>query len=131
MGKRTVKRRIFVSNALMVFVTLALFLLISVFVLKIYSESIETELKASVEAGIDADGWDDWIEEWTIHRDEFLLLFLAEGMLGIAVLVVVSQFFTRNLVRHIMEPLDALSAGAERIRNHDLTQDISYEGERE
>ena len=49
MEKGTVKRRIFISNTIMVLVTLIIFLLINVFVIKVYSEIIEEEFKASVE----------------------------------------------------------------------------------
>lgn len=41
MEKGTVKRRIFISNALMVLTTLVIFLLINMVVVKIYTESIE------------------------------------------------------------------------------------------
>ena len=40
MEKGTVKRRIFISNTIMVLVTLIIFLLINVFVIKVYSEII-------------------------------------------------------------------------------------------
>ena len=49
MGKRTVKRRIFLSNALMVLITLAVFLVINVGVIKVYSEYVEEEVRASAE----------------------------------------------------------------------------------
>ena len=41
MEKGTVKRRIFLSNALMVLVTLLIFLAINLVVVKIYAESVE------------------------------------------------------------------------------------------
>ena len=41
MEKGTVKRRIFLSNALMVLVTLLIFLAINLAVVKIYAESVE------------------------------------------------------------------------------------------
>lgn len=129
MEKKTVKRRIFISNALMVLVTLVMFLIINAVIIKVYSESIEHELAASMEKVVDKDGLEDMIEGFTIRRNEFILLFLADGILCIAVLVIASQLFTKILVNHIMEPLDALSDGAKRIRNNDLTQDIEYSGD--
>lgn len=131
MEKQTVKRRIFLSNTLMVLVTLIIFLLINVVVIKVYSESIEQDLENSFGAVVDEDDLKDMIEGFTIRRDEFILLFLADGILCIAVLFMISQIFTKKLVVHIMEPLTALSDGAERIRNHDLTQDIAYSGDME
>lgn len=129
MGKKTVRKRIFISNALMVLVTLGIFLMINSFVIKGYSELIEHELKYSMENVIDEDGLEEMIEGYTVRRNEFILLFLADGIFCIAVLVIVSQFFTRKLVNHIMKPLEALSDGAERIRNNDLTQNVVYTGD--
>lgn len=131
MEKRTVKRRIFLSNALMVIVTLIIFLIINLFVIKFYVESIETEFRTSVEGVTDEDGLDDLLEDWTVHRNEFILVFGVDGILCIIVLVIISQLFTKNLTDHIMEPLDALAEGAKRIKENDLTQGISYTGELE
>lgn len=131
MGKQTVKKRIFISNALMVLVTLFIFLIINVIFLKAYSEYIEHGLEDSIEGVVDEEGLEELLEGYTIRRNEFILLFLADGILCIAVLVIVSQIFTRKLVNHIMEPLDALADGAERIRKNDLTQDIKYSGDAE
>ena len=129
MGKRTVRRRIFLSNALMVLVTLAIFLVINVGVIKIYAEYVEEELRTSAEKIVSEDELHDLVEDFTIHKNEFILLFLADGVLCIAVLVIMSQIFTGNLVKHIMEPLDELAAGAKRIKENDLTEDINYSGD--
>lgn len=125
----SVKRRIFLSNALMVLVTLAIFLIINAVVVKVYFESMEHELKAFIGDVVDEDDLENVFEELTIHRDEFILLFFMDGILCIAVLFMVSQIFTKRLVNHIMKPLNALSDGAERIRNQDLTQDVIYSGD--
>lgn len=129
MGKRTVRRRIFLSNALMVLVTLAIFLVINVGVIKIYAEYVEEELRTSAEKIVNENELHDLVEDFTIHKNEFILLFLADGVLCIAVLVIMSQIFTGNLVKHIMEPLDELAAGAKRIKENDLTEDINYSGD--
>lgn len=131
MEKRTVKKRIFLSNAFMVVVTLLIFLIINLFVIKFYAESIEAEFRMSVEGVTDEDGLDDLLEDWTVHRNEFILLFGADGILCIIVLLIVSQFFTKNLTDHIMEPLDTLAEGAKRIKKNDLSQDIAYTGDLE
>ena len=129
MGKRTVRRRIFLSNAWMVLVTLAIFLVINVGVIKIYAEYVEEELRTSAEKIVNENELHDLVEDFTIHKNEFILLFLADGVLCIAVLVIMSQIFTGNLVKHIMEPLDELAAGAKRIKENDLTEDINYSGD--
>ena len=129
MGKKTVRRRIFLSNAWMVLVTLAIFLVINAGVIKIYAEYVEEELRTSAEKIVSEDELHDLVEDFTIHKNEFILLFLVDGVLCIAVLVIMSQIFTGNLVKHIMEPLDELAAGAKRIRENDLTEDINYSGD--
>lgn len=86
MRKQTVRRRIFLSNALMVLVTLVLFLLINAVVIKVYSESIERELENSMGIVMDEDDMEDMIEGFTIRRNEFILLFLLDGLLCIVVL---------------------------------------------
>lgn len=131
MEKRTVKRRIFLSNALMVVVTLLIFLVINLFVIRFYAEFIEEKFRTSVEGIADGDGLDELLEDWTVHRNEFILTFGADGILCIVVLLIISQLFTKNLTDHIMAPLDALVKGAERIKKNDLSQDIVYTGEME
>ena len=129
MEKRTVRRRIFLSNALMVLVTLAIFLVINVGVIKIYGEYVEEDLRTSAEQIVSKDDLHDLVEDFTIHKNEFILLFLVDGVLCIAVLVIMSQIFTGKLVKHIMEPLDELAAGAKRIGENDLTENINYSGD--
>lgn len=129
MGKRTVKRRIFLSNTLMVLGVLVLFLMINSAVLVIYFESIEQELGNTVEYVTNEEELEDMLGEFTFRRKEFILLFIFDGALCIAVLLAISQLFTKKLVNRIMEPLEALSDAAERIRNQDLSQDIVYFGD--
>lgn len=131
MEKRTVKRRIFLSNTLMVLATLLIFLAINMVIVKAYWEFLEQEFESSMEGMTDPEELEEIIEGFTVRRNDFILLFAADGILCTAVLVTVSQLFTKNLVRHIMEPLNALADGAERIRNNDLTQDIEYAGDLE
>lgn len=117
MNKNTVKRRIFISNTLMILVTLGIFLIVNLGIIKVYSESIEHEFEDTAVELMGDDGLEEMVETWTIKRNEFIILFLADGILCILALVGVSQAFTRNLSRHILEPLDALNgwrrAGAE------------------
>lgn len=131
MGKKTVKRRIFLSNTWMVLVTLFIFLVINIVVVKVYAETIEREFRVSMERTLEEDALEELFADYTIHRNEFLLLILADGILCIIVLAAVGQFFTKRLVRHIMFPLDILMDGAKKIRENDLTQKIVYQGDAE
>lgn len=129
MNKNTVKRRIFISNTLMILVTLGIFLIVNLGIIKVYSESIEHEFEDTAVELMGDDGLEEMLETWTIKRNEFIILFMADGILCILALVGVSQAFTRNLSRHILEPLDALNDGAERVQNNNLTEDILYVGD--
>lgn len=130
---RSVRRRIFISNALMVLVTLLLFLLINIAVIKVYAESMETDLKTYADQTIEVnkDDLGEIVEDLTVHKDAFILLFGADGVICIVVLVLLSQLFTKRLTDHIMEPLDILEEGTRRIRENDLTGEIVYEGDTE
>ena len=131
MEKGTVKRRILISNVTMVLATLVLFLLINMFVIFCYSESIEDEVKTTIESVVSPDDIDELLKHYTIYRNEFILLFGVDGVLCIIGLIVVSQVFTKNLTEHIMEPLDALAAGTERIKSNNLEENIVYTGDKE
>lgn len=130
---RSVRRRIFMSNALMVLVTLLLFLLINIAVIKVYAESIETDLKTYAEQKVELnqDDLGEIVEDLTVHKDAFILLFGADGIICIVVLVLLSQLFTKRLTDHIMKPLDILEEGIRRIKDNDLMGEIVYEGDLE
>ena len=131
MNRRSVGRRIFLSNALMVLSTLLLFLVLSVGTATVYWESVELELRSSAEVPLDPEELEELIRDLTIRKNEFFLLFFADGALCIAGLLLVSQLFTGNLAVQIMKPLRELMDGAERIRENDLTKNIEYRGDSE
>lgn len=127
----TVKKRIFLENTAMVFVILLLFFVINFAAVKIYSETVETEVKASFGQMAQEGDFHQFAEQWTIRQDKFFLIFGVDGIICILIVVLVSQLFTRRLTGHIMEPLDALTQGAKRIKKNDLTEEILYKGETE
>lgn len=145
MGRTTVKRRIFYSNALMVLVTLVVFLAINTGTIWICMEMMEQEVKAIIEENygrmtedevkdslkiyLGREDLEQLFSEWVKKRNMFLLLFGMDGLLCVGALTLVSQLFTANLTRHIMEPLDALKDGAQRVRYNDLGNEIVYVGE--
>lgn len=131
MEKGTVRRRILISNVLMVLVALVIFLGINLFIIYCYSESIESEVEATIEKVVDAEELDEIIQSYFAYRNQIILLLGVDGVLCIAGLIIISQVFTRNLTEHIMEPLDALAEGTERIKANNLEQEISYTGDKE
>lgn len=131
MEKGTVRCRILISNVLMVLVALVIFLGINLFIIYCYSESIESEVEATIEKVVDAEELDEIIQSYFAYRNQIILLLGVDGVLCIAGLIIISQVFTRNLTEHIMEPLDALAEGTERIKANNLEQEISYTGDKE
>lgn len=131
MKRQTVKRRIFIANAWMIFVTIALVGLINIGVIKVYWESIEQEWQLSMQTMAATADMGDLLKEWTVHQQSFYVLLLADILVCAGVWIAVSLFFTGKLAQQIMKPLNALEQGAQRIRNNNLTQDISYHGEEE
>ena len=60
-----------------------------------------------------------------------LKAFVVIGLLSIVVILIVSQFFTNWLVKRIMRPINALTAGANRIVQGNLSEPVVYEGKDE
>lgn len=71
MEKNTVRRRIFISNTLMILVTLVLFLLINMVIIKVYAESVEEEFRVSADQSLDDDDLEDMVKNWTIKKRPF------------------------------------------------------------
>lgn len=61
----------------------------------------------------------------------FLGAVILAGILAIVLLMLLASFFTRRMNRIIMEPVELLVEGAERIRRGNLREDIAYHGEKE
>ena len=99
MKQGSVKKRIFISNAFMVLVSLLVFLAINLVIIKGYSEAIEKEIRTSVEQIVDEDGLEDLIIDWTFQRNEFLLFFGLDGILCIIVLAVSYTHLTLPTIR--------------------------------
>jgi len=72
-----------------------------------------------------------WISSFRNSFSALVAVFILAGAAVIAVLLLLSSFFTKRMVKKIMEPLDALVLGTERIKDGNLTQQIVYEGDGE
>lgn len=131
MKKGTVKRRILITNAFIIIVTLVSIVFVNLGVAKIYWEVIEKDWKSRIETLADAATVERMLKEWTIHQQSFYFLIALDIVLCVAALVVVSMFFTRTLTKHIMQPLNELERGVKRIKDNDLTVSIDYQGDQE
>lgn len=129
--KSTVKKRIFISNALMILTTLILVFLINIGIVKLYWESIEFRWQESIEMMADTTAVEEMLKEWTLHQHTFYVILFVDICVCVIVWIAVSLFCTGKLVRQIMKPLDALGKGAERIRKNELTEEIHYQGDEE
>lgn len=58
-------------------------------------------------------------------------VLILTGVAAIAAILFLASFFTRKMNRLVMEPVEKLVAGAERIRDGNLTEEIRYKGEEE
>lgn len=58
-----------------------------------------------------------------------LILLLIDGIFCIAALLIISQFFTKRLIEHITNPLDALSEGAKRMKEGNFSEPVQYKGD--
>lgn len=131
MKKTTVRQRIFISNAVTILIALFAMVLINLGMVKLYAESIEKEWQQTMESVIDSDQVEELLADWTIHKNSFILLFLVDALFCICALILVSQICTRHLANHISKPLRELETGANRIRENDLTEEITYTGDLE
>lgn len=67
----------------------------------------------------------------TSNSMDFSQMFLISCLVIIAVILLLSQLFTRKMVWRILRPLNALAEGAKRIGSGDLSKPIVYTGKDE
>lgn len=58
-----------------------------------------------------------------------LILLLIDGIFCIGALLIISQIFTKRLIEHITNPLDALSEGAKRMKEGNFSEPVKYKGD--
>lgn len=99
--------------------------------LQVYAVSMKDTPKGAA-ADTFAENLSGYVSLPQIKRGTFFaLVFILNGLLFVLILCLVSRFFTRRLIRHIMKPLDALEKAAGNMKQGDYTHQISYEGDRE
>ena len=116
----SLKKRLFQSNMLFLFLALVSMLLVGAGVLMIFEDSFERRFETPE-------------MEATLRQSYllFILVFLLIGMGAIVVLLVLATIFTRKMTNMVMEPLEQLSAGAKRVKEGNLEEDVTYVGEQE
>lgn len=97
MNKNSVKQRIFLSNTLMIFALLAIFLLINLAVIKIYGESIEHQFVNNASAFLTETEWKNFFKTWTIRQNQFILLFILDGVVCIVTDLLLCNGLLKNV----------------------------------
>lgn len=131
MKQQTVKKRIFVSNVLMIFVTLFLVFMINIGIIKLYWETIEHRWQDSIALMASTSDIKHLLEQWTLHQQSFYVLILIDIIVCAVIWIIVSMFFTGRLVDQIMKPIHLLEEGTQRIRKNNLSEKINYQGDQE
>ncbi len=72
-----------------------------------------------------------WMQPFRSVFSTILSIVIVVGMIAAAVLLLLAAVFTRRLNKVVMEPLEILSEGAQRVENGNLTEPLSYSGETE
>jgi len=127
----SVKDRIFRLNTLMTVTAIAVCAIIGGCILKIYWEMEEKTLHQIIGDKLDGPVADELVKRLTVHNENFILLLLLFAILCILALLVVSRLYSYQLSRRIMQPLEQLEDGAERIQSNDFTVPVEYKGDRE
>ncbi len=58
-----------------------------------------------------------------------LILILIDGIICIGALLLISQIFTKRLIKHIIIPLDVLSDGVKRMKEENFSEKVKYNGD--
>ncbi|GHV24787.1 hypothetical protein AGMMS4952_01050 [Spirochaetia bacterium] len=115
----TLKRRVFISNILMIVLPMLLFLALMVgisgVVLVINGVSFDSGTAEKIE----------FLENW--HSSGLGIVFTGITMAIVIILTLtVNQLLTRNIIKRIMKPLDTLAAGARQFSENDLSFRLYY-----
>ena len=129
------KKKLFHSNMLFLFLSLLTLLLIGTAVIGACEERFERTFEEIGYEKMDGNVWDiskDIGKEAIRESFSFLVLIvLVVGIIAILALLFLASIFTKRMNRLVMEPLDCLVEGAKRIQDGNLEEEIVYEGQEE
>lgn len=132
--KQSVEKQIFQTNTRMVLLILLFFAFINLTILYIYWNLIEEKINAHTLSLTSRAYYEtsreveQFLQELLLTGEHLFLFFLLDAVLCIAILLLISIFFTKKLTRHIMQPLSALKAGTLRMKAGNLSEPVLYEG---
>lgn len=96
------KKQIFLSNALMILITLAAVVLVNLAAVKIQWEFIERDWESSMETAADGTDVEQLLKDWTVHQRSFYVLAVADIVLCVSMMLGISLFFTRKLEKQLL-----------------------------
>ena len=126
-GMKTVilKKRIFLSNALMILITLAAVVLVNLAAVKIQWEFIERDWESSMETVADEADVKQLLKDWTVHQRSFYVLAVVDIVLCVSLMLGISLFFTGKLEKQLLAEQEK-NAAYERART-EMIAGISHD----
>lgn len=125
MRTQILKKRIFLSNALMILLTLAAVALVNLAAVKIQWEFIERDWESSMETVADGADVEQLLKDWTVHQRSFYVLAVADIVFCVSLMLGISLFFTRNLEKQLLAEQEK-NAAYERART-EMIAGISHD----
>ena len=102
MKTQILKKRIFLSNALMILLTLAAVALVNLAAVKIQWEFIERDWESSMETVANGADVEQLLKDWTVHQRSFYVLAVVDIVLCVSLMLGISLFFTRKLEEQLL-----------------------------
>ncbi|HIR12935.1 MAG TPA: HAMP domain-containing histidine kinase [Candidatus Choladousia intestinavium] len=134
----SLKKRMFRNNMAILFLALLALMAVILLVAVAFEDSLERQLHligqellapyGQEQAGILEKGVEDFFRN---SFSTLLVAFCLMGMGGISAILLLASVFTKRMNRLVTEPLELLNQGAARIRDGNLREEISYQGEEE
>ncbi len=125
MKTQILKKQIFLSNALMILLTLAAVALVNLAAVKIQWEFIEKDWESSMETVADGADVEQLLKDWTVHQRSFYVLAAADIVLCASLMLGISLYFTRKLEKQLLEEQEK-NAAYERART-EMIAGISHD----
>lgn len=125
MKTQILKKQIFLSNALMILLTLAAVVLVNLAAVKIQWEFIERDWESSMETVADGADVEQLLKDWTVHQRSFYVLAAADLVICVSMMLGISLFFTRKLEKQLLAEQEK-NAAYERART-EMIAGISHD----
>ena len=113
----TIKRRLFISNARIIAISMAAFVFIA---------RLAVFLLYGRQSGVNLSNFRD-----TISNDSTMTMWLLVFAIFIILISVINSYLTHRMTKRIIEPLEPLSEGVRQIQNNNFAYRIAYQDDNE